>query len=219
MKDNICLKDDMNEYKYSEDTQMALKDALYANEFSFDCVKKLAVNGSMTLIFVPWLSVASPNNRVFAECLIPQIELREFQFDADEFEKIDNPVIEGSEVAVASPYDAALTFLKNLKTLPTNYQAIDFEIPSEAILENAQKFLVTMRDAGLECPDEGCVMPSAFGTIVVDLMVRRGLISIEIGRTKVGFFTDYEDGINEESDGILTDFSSIPKPLLKHLVA
>ena len=60
-------------------------------------------------------------------------------------------------------------------------------------------------------------MPSVFGTIVIDAMVERGLVSIEIGRTKVGFFTDYEDGINEESDGIATDFNSIPEVLLNHL--
>ena len=76
-----------------------------------------------------------------------------------------------------------------------------------------------MRDAGLTCPDAGCVVPSVFGTIVVDAMVERGLVSIEIGKTKVGFFTDYEDGINEESDGMATDFTSIPEPLLKHLIA
>ena len=218
-ENNISTNKNMNEFSYSEDTQLALKDALYANEFSFEGVKKVVVGGTMTLIFVPWLATAAPNTQVYAEKNVPQTELRDVQYNVAELEQVDDPVIEQTEATEISPYDVVLTFLKNLKTLPKNYQDIDFEIPSEAIIDNAQKFLLSMQKANLSCPDDGCVMPSVFGTIVIDVMVERGLVSMEIGRTKVGFFTDYEDGINEESDGIVTDFTTIPEPLLKHLIA
>lgn len=216
---DICTNKSMNEFSYSEDTQMALKDALYANEFSFEGVKTVVVSGTMTLIFVPWLATVAPNSQTYAVKNLPLTEQRDVQFNAEELEQVNNPVIEQAEAIEVSPYDEVLTFLKNLKTLPKNYQDIDFEIPSEVIIDNAQKFLLSMQKANLPCPDDGCVMPSVFGTIVIDVMVERGLVSMEIGRTKVGFFTDYEDGINEESDGISTDFNTIPEPLLKHLIA
>lgn len=60
-------------------------------------------------------------------------------------------------------------------------------------------------------------VPSNFNTVVIDIQVRRGFISIEIGKSKVGFFTDFDDGINEESDGIETDFRSVPEQILKLL--
>lgn len=87
----------------------------------------------------------------------------------------------------------------------------------EQIIINTQKFLLAIRNIGVKWPADGYVTISPYGTTVIDLNVNRGLISIEIGKTKIGFFTDYEDGINEESDGIVvTDFTSIPEKLVKH---
>ena len=121
----------MNEFKYSEDTQMALNDALYANEFSFEGAKKLAVDATVTLIFIPWLSVAAPDYQVYAEKQIPKTEQRDTHFDATDLEKINDPIIAETDVAKESPYEEVLTFLKNLKTLPKDYPGIDFEVPSD----------------------------------------------------------------------------------------
>ena len=86
------------------------------------------------------------------------------------------------------------------------------------IINNARNFVLALWLAIEHGPNVIDVqVPSNFNTVVIDIQVRRGFISIEIGKTKVGFFTDFDDGINKESDGIETDFRSVPEQILKLL--
>lgn len=209
-----------SEFSYSEDTQMALDDALYANDFSFDGVKELAIDSAIKVLFIPLVVIGAPHQEVYAESNMPRVEQTDYHKVDIEESQVDAPVIEESaDEVVESPYAIMTSFVRNLSTLPSDLPGLDFEVPSEEIAGNAVKFLEAMDRAGIACPESGCVMPTAFGTIVIDATVERGLVSMEIGRTKVGFFTDYEDGINEESDGLSTDFTTIPEPLLNHLTA
>lgn len=85
--------------------------------------------------------------------------------------------------------------------------------------ENAYRFLnYISRHSKVQPQDISKVqVPSPYDTIVIDIQRPRGLVSIEIGLKKIGFFTDYADGINEESDGIATDFRTIPEKIMNHL--
>ena len=86
------------------------------------------------------------------------------------------------------------------------------------IINNARNFVSALWRAIEHGPNVIDVqVPSNFNTVVIDIQVRHGFISIEIGKSKVGFFTDFDNGINEESDGIETDFRSVPEQLLKLL--
>ena len=206
-----------SEFSYSEDAQMALNDALYANDFSLDGVKEKAVDNTVRLLFVPLLAIAAPSKAVYAETNMPRTEQHDVRQAISDFKPTADPIINDTPTVEESPYKKMISVVKYLSTLPKDLPGLDFEVPSKQVTENAMHFLSAMESVGLECPERGSVMPSVFGTIVIDAMVERGLVSIEIGRTKVGFFTDYEDGINEESDGIATDFNSIPEVLLNHL--
>ena len=208
-----------SEFCYSEDAQMALDDALYANDFSLEGVKEKAVDNTVKLLFVPLLANGAPSKATYAETNLPRTEQRDVRQAISDFKPSSDPIINDTPVVEESPYKKMISFVKNLSTLPKDLPGLDFEVPSKQITENAMHFLSAMEALGLECPESGNVMPSVFGTIVIDAYVERGLVSIEIGRTKVGFFTDYEDGINEESDGITTDFNTIPVVLLNHLRA
>lgn len=206
-----------SEFSYSEDVQVALNDALYANDFSLDGVKEKIVDNTVRLLFVPFFAFASPSKAVYAETNLPRTEQRDARQAIGDFKPTANPIINDVTIVEESSYKKMISFVRNLSTLPKDLPGLDFEVPSKEVTENAMHFLSAMEAMGLECPEHGAVMPSVFGTIVIDAVVDRGLVSIEIGRTKVGFFTDYEDGINEESDGIATDFRSIPEVLLNHL--
>lgn len=216
--DKVMMTDKkFSEFNYSEDAQMALDDALYANDFSLDGVKEFAIDSAVKVLFVPLLNVAAPSTKIYAESNVPEIEQRDIQKTMGDIQESQDPIIDDSAVSEESPYNLIKSFVKNLTTLPKDLPGLDFVVPSKEITDNTLHFLNAMEDAGLPCPEMGSVMPSVFGTFVIDAMVERGLVSIEIGRTKVGFFTDYEDGINEESDGIVTNFETIPEVLLNHL--
>lgn len=80
------------------------------------------------------------------------------------------------------------------------------------VLNNAYRFVnaLSILEAAPEA-DEISYTP--YGNIILDLMSRRGEISIEIGSHQLGFFTDFIDGKNEASDGIETDFNTVPELL------
>lgn len=82
----------------------------------------------------------------------------------------------------------------------------------EGVLNNAYRFVnaLSLLEASPEA-DEISYTP--YGNIVLDLMSRKGEISIEIGTHKLGFFTDFADGQNEASEGVETDFNSVPELL------
>lgn len=82
----------------------------------------------------------------------------------------------------------------------------------EGVLNNAYRVVnaLSLLEASPEA-DEISYTP--YGNIVIDLMSRRGEISIEIGTHKLGFFTDFTDGHNEASEGVETDFNSVPELL------
>lgn len=217
MDKEIRTKKGFSEFKYSEDTQMAIDSALYANDFVWEGVKEKVIDGTIKMLFVPMILTGFSATDTFAETNIQRVEQAFYNNSVEQDDAMPEQTIQTENVKTESPYQLAAAFVKNLASLPNDLPGVDFEVPSRQIIDNAILFLEAMKQAGLECPDEGRVMPSVFGTIVIDVETERGLISIEIGRTKVGFFTDYEDGINEESDGLPTDFGTIPEPLMKHL--
>ena len=55
------------------------------------------------------------------------------------------------------------------------------------------------------------VMP--YGTIVMDISVPKGIVSVEIGASMLGYFTDFEDGENYGTEGVPFSEKVLPKDL------
>jgi len=88
----------------------------------------------------------------------------------------------------------------------------------ENVISNACKFLNLLRnDCGITLKRQD-ISYTTYGNIVVDLNTPKGLISIEIGSEHLGFFTEYKTGVNYASDGIKTDFNSIPEYLYNTII-
>ena len=84
------------------------------------------------------------------------------------------------------------------------------------VINNAYRFVNALVSLGV-IPTEDEITYTAYGNIVIDLEARKGLISIEIGTRQIGFFTEFEDGDDYASDGIETDFKSVP-PYLSEVI-
>ena len=82
----------------------------------------------------------------------------------------------------------------------------------EGVINNSYRFVNALLDFGI-IPDADEISYTAYGNIVMDLEAPRGLVSIEIGQHKIGFFTEFEDGDNFASDGIESNFKEIPEYL------
>lgn len=79
----------------------------------------------------------------------------------------------------------------------------------EGVVNNSHRFVNALMEFGI-IPEAHEISYTAYGNIVIDLEAPRGLVSIEIGQHQIGFFTEFEDGEDFASDGIETDFESVP---------
>lgn len=91
-------------------------------------------------------------------------------------------------------------------------------VPSEEVVKNAFNFLdciLSSNYINYVKPED--IVPTPYGTIDLDFETREGLVSVEIGKNRIGFFTEYTTKEDLLSDGILTDFMSIPQILQQAL--
>ena len=110
---------------------------------------------------------------------------------------------------------AVLPSVKNkiskFSLLEENWDGYGASRLNETVAKNAYKFIDAARFCGY-CPasaDDVSLTP--YGTIVIDYSSAIGLVSVEIGAKKIGFFTDFEDGGNHYSNGIATNFRTVPQ--------
>lgn len=88
-------------------------------------------------------------------------------------------------------------------------------LPCNSAILNAQCFLKTLKEEGFETYSD--CYPSPYGSIILGFETLKGLVSIEIGNgNRMGWFTDFFDEHNYASDGVVTDFKTIPENL-KHI--
>lgn len=88
---------------------------------------------------------------------------------------------------------------------------------SETVCKNTYKFLdqiLKFRFDTMLSPES--ITPTPYGTIVLDFEEEESVISVEIGRTELGYFTEYnrDDLQDILSDGIETDFRTLPEELV-----
>lgn len=115
--------------------------------------------------------------------------------------------------------------LKNFKEERPGFNS--FKIPKQ-IIDNSLTFLGTLIQNNVTLKENFSpeIKASNFYTVVFDFYESRVCneehrfelaISIEIGKTMIGWFTDWDHGINSESDGTKTNFLTIPEKLLEEL--
>lgn len=126
------------------------------------------------------------------------------------------------EIILQQLATAHIPSLKNrislLSCLENNWDGYGAIKASEKVLKNTYKFMdaVCKTSYYLYLTNEDISL-TPYGSIILDFKSRNGVVSIEIGSEKIGFFTDFNSNNNVYSDGILTDFRSIPQAILENL--
>lgn len=98
-----------------------------------------------------------------------------------------------------------------LSRLNYNWNGDGAVVPSDVILKNSSKFIDCVISKGYMSyinPDD--IVPTPYGTIVMDFIKNDNMVSVEIGKNEIGFFTEFADTENMDSEKIETDFQSIP---------
>lgn len=120
------------------------------------------------------------------------------------------------DYSMNTPVTALKNKISELSQLSSNWDGYDASAIPEKVIANCYKFIDTL--IGEEgrlflSPDD--ITPTSYGSLVFDMKSPNGLVSLEIGKTKIGFFTEYTDYEDFESEGEETDFRSIPTYLNK----
>jgi hypothetical protein len=114
-------------------------------------------------------------------------------------------------------YERFFNRLIRFKWLDDNWDGYGALKVSKEVLANAYAFLMTLINDGFDLKDfnEEFITPTQYGTITFDFyennkpLCADNFVSVEIGKSKIGWFTHFEHGIDNESDGRETDFWTI----------
>lgn len=103
--------------------------------------------------------------------------------------------------------------ISGFKNLASNWDGYGSTTISQKVISNALQFLKTIDEPLINDIDPESLTPTPYGTIVIDIENKNDLLSIEIGESKIGFFTDFEAKQNISSDGEIYTPNSIPSSL------
>lgn len=120
-----------------------------------------------------------------------------------------------TDYAMTSQKTALKNRISELDNLCDNWDMYDAIAPSKDVIKNAYRLIDRVINDGYVAIKAEDIVPTPYGSIVMDFANERGLVSIEVGKTEIGFFTEFIDGNDYASDGIETDFRSIPEELKK----
>lgn len=119
-----------------------------------------------------------------------------------------------TDYAMTADKTALKNRISEIENLSDNWDMYGAIAPSKEVIKNAYKFSDSViNDNYLSIIKKEDIVPTPYGSIVMDFTSERGLVSVEIGKTEIGFFTEFVDGNDFASDGIRTDFRSIPEAL------
>lgn len=99
--------------------------------------------------------------------------------------------------------------ISSINSKPANPDGDGFSgtSPSKECQDNAIKFISALPKYYQEILKPSVhITPQPNGAITIDWYYMKQFVSVEIGDSKIGFFTDFNDGINPEGNG---DFESI----------
>ena len=129
----------------------------------------------------------------------------------------DETVLSTEELTMPRLSKALSVRMRSIAAMQENWDGYGASAVPAVIIRNARRFLRTLEVNGIAIEDATNVYPTPYGTIVIEVYNDRGLVSMEIDRHHIGFFTDYRACGNWGSEGVATDFKEIPEQLRQHL--
>lgn len=150
-------------------------------------------------------------------CLPPQLPTMEL-ICSSRREQVDDSIHISDTIfmySMTSPITALKNRVSEISMLTDGWDGYGAVIPSNDVINNAFRFLDSIISNGFEgLLKSDDIIPTPYGTIGMDFESEVGLVSVEIGRTQLGFFTQYNTGQNIISEGIQTNFKTLPDELV-----
>lgn len=122
-------------------------------------------------------------------------------------------------LSMSNPLTACKNRISEISKLTDGWDGYAAAAPEREVVNNSYRFLDALAGIGVDDIDPDEIYPMPYGSIVMELYGRGGMVSMEIGRHKIGFFTECIDSSDEVcSEGEETDFKSVPEQLQKAIM-
>ena len=117
------------------------------------------------------------------------------------------------DLSMSNVKTAAKNKITEISQLVDNWDGNEACAPVAQVINNSFKFVDALFRIGIDRIDSDDIYPMPYGSIVIEINSKKGMVSVEIGKQSIGFFTDYAEHENFFSNGEETDFRSIPEDL------
>jgi hypothetical protein len=105
------------------------------------------------------------------------------------------------------------TKLDEISQLQPNWDGYNAIPPNPIVIKESKAFLEGLPISVLQFLSIEEITPTPYGTIVMDFYNRGNKLSLEFGKTQIGFYSDFLNGENVESDGVKFDTTKLPNEL------
>lgn len=117
-----------------------------------------------------------------------------------------------------NPINDKLTYICQFKYLQDNWDGYNAKSPSEITIHNALNFIKMLPVNFQKTLNEEEIELSPYGTIILDWQKDDfNNISIEIGKSQIGFLSETEDGKSPYNESIPFDNKELPKAITEAL--
>lgn len=109
----------------------------------------------------------------------------------------------------------AISHIDKYKKLPaTEWEYSGYKYPETSTFDNALSFLATIPESYLYNLNNDELEPTPYGTLIFNFYNNDNSISIEIGKSKLGYYTSFVNLPNTSSEGIDFDAEKLPKSIM-----
>lgn len=105
--------------------------------------------------------------------------------------------------------------ITELDKLNDNWDSYGAIKPNKKTVSQIKAFILGLDWRVLQFLNDEDIYPTPYGTIVMDFYKGLNQLSIEFGESKVGFFTEFINCQNIDSDGVIFDRTVLPNELSK----
>jgi len=118
---------------------------------------------------------------------------------------------------LAPPYFCNLrkSEVERIASLGDNWDGEGAKPINEAVVSNVMTMIGNMSETLLE---QCNIYPLSYGNICLDFGEDGHMVSLECGRTKIGLFTDFEEGGNVVLEDVPCAFENIPDKVYEQLI-
>ena len=108
-----------------------------------------------------------------------------------------------------------ITRIESIRRFSDNWDGYGAIIPKYKVLQNTYQFLNLLPNNISLALQPDHISPTPYGTIQLDWRKGSALISVEVGISKIGFFSEFPDQSNPYSDGFIFNGTKITLDLVK----